>query len=82
MAQMLSDSEIAEIERNGIVVDEETAEIIAAARWGTSNLTLTPEIMRQLKDGKVWVYSDGEYTTLIRLGDKPFWKREYGRKEA
>lgn len=70
-----SEKEITELNGNGIVVDEADADAVAEAdgRWGTSCLTLTPEIIEQLKQGKVWAYSDGEYTTLIRFGKDPHW---------
>ena len=65
-----SKKEISELNGNGIVVDEADADGVVEAdgRWRTNCLTLTPEIVGQLKQGKVWAFSDGEYTTLIRFG--------------
>ena len=81
MDNPLSKDQLDDLEHNGIVVDEDTAEIISSIRWGTSRLTLTPEIIDQLSKGKVWAHSDGEYVTLVRYGKDPFWNRQYGRKE-
>lgn len=65
-----SEKEILELNSNGIIVDEVDVDSVVEAdgRWRTNRLTLTPEIVEQLKQGKVWAFSDGEYTTLIRLG--------------
>lgn len=65
-----SEKEILELNGNGIVVDEVDTDAVVEAdgRWRTNRLTLTLEIIEQLKQGKVWAFSDGEYTTLIRFG--------------
>lgn len=73
MSREFSEKEIEELNGNGLVVNEDETDAVAFAdgRWGTTRLTLTPEILEQLKQGKVWASSDGEYTTLIRFGEKP-----------
>lgn len=65
-----SEKEISELTSNGIIVDEADTDAVVEAdgRWRANHLTLTPEIIEQLKQGKVWAFSDGEYTTLIRFG--------------
>lgn len=70
MSREFSEKEIKELNENGLVVNADEADAVAFAdgRWGTTCLTLTPEILEQLKQGKVWASSDGEYTTLIRFG--------------
>lgn len=75
MNRQFSEQEITELNGNGLVVNEDEADAVAEAdgRWGTSCLTLTPEILEQLKQGKVWAYSDGEYTILIRFGENANW---------
>ncbi len=72
MKTTLGRAQIEKLEKNGILVNEDEATVISNARWGTSDLTLTPSILRGLKAGKIWAYSDGEYVTLIRFDKKGF----------
>ena len=78
MEVTIGKEQIEELEKNGILVNEDEATVISNARWGTSELTLTPDILRQLKSGKIWAYSDGEYVTLIRFAKKGFLRRIFG----
>jgi len=67
----LSKEEIDLLEGNGMVLENKEVELNRVrSAWGDSRIVLTPSILEKLKNGSVWIHSDGEYTTEIR------WKEE------
>ena len=52
--------------------DEEAIEAMCATlgMWGTNFVKLSPEFVEALQSGKAIVFGDGEYTTVISIGDE------------
>lgn len=67
----ISDEEEKSLEGNGLVLEDTESNLNRVrSAWGDSRIVLTPSILEKLKSGGVWIHSDGEYTTEIRLGDE------------